>query len=307
MNKQMNAPELDIQDHFDANIQANNMGEWQQKYDQISEGAFYGSIKHLSLPKIKLFAEQSSRALKQQCSAGEAGLWLGFSDSADFKINGRTGKRDQMYYCSGLADFELVTPEHFSIYSLVMPTQVVESLLQTQQTDLHSLQLAKAAPTTVAQVKYYVEHLMSGNFLPASCDDLLLDSIADILQADQIENQEGLNSSQRYRVVKRVNEYLNDEKLKKPVTVGALIEVAFVSRRTLQYCMQSCLGLSPKQYISLLRLNQIRRRFLDPDESKNISELAFEHGYFHLGQFGQDYKRLFGETPGQTIARYRPH
>lgn len=307
MNKKKRAPQLVVRDHFDANIQASNMGAWQQRYDQISSGPFSGSIKELALPSIKLFAEQSSRALRQECAVGEAGLWLGFSDSAEFKINGHQGNAEKIFCRSGLADFELVTPESFCIYSLVIEQSVLEALNLVSQAEVNALQLSSVTPARVNSLKVYLKHLLSGDWLTDSCEKILLDAVADILQADAIEHEEGLSLSQRYRVIKRVDQYLNEEQLKTPVTVDELCQVAFVSRRTLQYCMQDCLGLSPKQYIRSLRLNQVRRRFLDPEENKNISDLAFEHGYFHLGQFGQDYKRLFGETPGQTINRFRSH
>ncbi|WP_413700559.1 helix-turn-helix domain-containing protein [Psychromonas sp. KJ10-10] len=62
-----------------------------------------------------------------------------------------------------------------------------------------------------------------------------------------------------------------------------------------------CYGISPKQYIQVLRLNQVRRELLNNQDSLTISEIAFNYGFFHLSLFSQNYKRLFGETPGQTL------
>ena len=31
--------------------------------------------------------------------------------------------------------------------------------------------------------------------------------------------------------------------------------------------------------------------------------VALAHGFWHLGQFAQDYRRMYAETPTQTLAR----
>jgi AraC family ethanolamine operon transcriptional activator len=49
-----------------------------------------------------------------------------------------------------------------------------------------------------------------------------------------------------------------------------------------------------------MRLNQVRRVLQSPEDNRTIAEIAFDFGFFHLGQFSQSYKRLFGETPTET-------
>ncbi|NMS18434.1 AraC family transcriptional regulator, partial [Vibrio parahaemolyticus] len=55
-----------------------------------------------------------------------------------------------------------------------------------------------------------------------------------------------------------------------------------------------------KQFIHRMRLNQVRRVLQSPEDNRTIAEIAFDFGFFHLGQFSQSYKRLFGETPTET-------
>jgi len=33
-----------------------------------------------------------------------------------------------------------------------------------------------------------------------------------------------------------------------------------------------------------------------------VKQVAYAHGFWHLGQFAHDYKRLFGESPSETLA-----
>jgi AraC-like DNA-binding protein len=36
---------------------------------------------------------------------------------------------------------------------------------------------------------------------------------------------------------------------------------------------------------------------------RNISSIAMGWGFTHLGRFSSDYKKLFGETPSETLKR----
>ncbi len=63
-------------------------------------------------------------------------------------------------------------------------------------------------------------------------------------------------------------------------------------------------GVSPKAYLQALRLNGVRRvlRRSDPLNSK-VSNVANYWGFWHMGQFAADYRRLFGELPSDTLRK----
>lgn len=89
-------------------------------------------------------------------------------------------------------------------------------------------------------------------------------------------------------------------------TVPSIVDVCAavgVSERTLQYAFRDGLGLSPVAYLRVLRLNQVRAMLRDPDRPPGtVTEAAMRWGFFHLGRFAGDYRRLFGETPAETRA-----
>ncbi len=37
------------------------------------------------------------------------------------------------------------------------------------------------------------------------------------------------------------------------------------------------------------------------DEGKTVTVIATEYGFFHLGQFAVDYRKMFGESPSETL------
>ena len=90
------------------------------------------------------------------------------------------------------------------------------------------------------------------------------------------------------------------------VELKDLCRVANVSERTLQYKFKSYLGLSPKRYLRVQRLNMVYKKLSHSNATDTkIADIANECGFFHLGQFAADYRRHFGELPSETLNRAR--
>ena len=87
-------------------------------------------------------------------------------------------------------------------------------------------------------------------------------------------------------------------------SVKELCSITHVSERTLEYAFHERFGQSPKTFTLMHRLNKVRKmlRHADPDVDR-IYEIAGCHGFFHMGQFTSDYKRLFEELPSDTLNR----
>jgi len=86
------------------------------------------------------------------------------------------------------------------------------------------------------------------------------------------------------------------------LTVTELCKVADVSERTLEYAFRERYGLTPKNYLLSYRLNSVRRQLRMADPKNNqVTEIARQHGFWHMGAFGADYKKLFAELPSKTL------
>jgi AraC family ethanolamine operon transcriptional activator len=129
------------------------------------------------------------------------------------------------------------------------------------------------------------------------------DALLTLLDTSQVDSSVSKSFERRQRIVAKARDYVlahRDE----AVTVPQLCERLFVSRRTLQYCFEDVLNLSPIQYLRLIRLNGARRSLRALSSSPaSVRDVAANWGFWHFSQFSSDYRKLFGQCPSEALAR----
>ena len=87
-------------------------------------------------------------------------------------------------------------------------------------------------------------------------------------------------------------------------TVSQLCHVTNVSERTLEYAFLEKYQVTPKEYIKANRLNKVKRELmLSKEQNTQISTLAVEHRFWHMGQFAADFRKQFGKLPSEFLNR----
>lgn len=90
------------------------------------------------------------------------------------------------------------------------------------------------------------------------------------------------------------------------VSVAQLSKVAGVSERSLRNAFYDVYTTSPKRYMKLWQLHQVRRMLRSGDAgAATVTEVATGNGFFELGRFAGAYKSLFGEAPSATLSQAR--
>ncbi|WP_409057591.1 AraC family transcriptional regulator [Streptomyces sp. SYP-A7185] len=105
----------------------------------------------------------------------------------------------------------------------------------------------------------------------------------------------------RPAAVKRVMEAVREHPAE-PYDAAQLAAVAQVSLRTLQEAFRKHVGMSPMAYVTEVRLQRVRMQLrTSPPDGANVTDVAYQWGFAHLGRFAQRYRARFGETPSQTL------
>jgi transcriptional regulator GlxA family with amidase domain len=93
----------------------------------------------------------------------------------------------------------------------------------------------------------------------------------------------------------------------KPVHITALCHALAVSERTLRTAFHRIHGLPPCRHLRMLRLSQAKRSLLAADRRLvTVTEIATCFGFLELGRFSVEYRKVFGESPSETLSRSPP-
>ncbi|MBN8989369.1 MAG: helix-turn-helix domain-containing protein [Rhizobiales bacterium] len=89
-----------------------------------------------------------------------------------------------------------------------------------------------------------------------------------------------------------------------PIQISALCAALSISERTLRKAFHRVHGLPPCRHLRMLRLQQARRALIANDSHlTTVTEIATAFGFLELGRFSVEYRKIFGESPSQTLNR----
>jgi AraC-like DNA-binding protein len=176
-------------------------------------------------------------------------------------------------------------PASWALKSMQLP------LTPANVTALQDLVKRHGAAVTQSQVTHRADALWS-----------IEDQMAAWL-AQQVIVAEGhmpLSASNR-EIVQRVDRWIRRH-LSQPITLDQLCAAAGVAARTLQQACLAYWGRTPLELVAARRLEAVRS-LLGAGAIGTVTEAAVRCGFSHLGRFSVEYRRAFGESPSDTLAR----
>ena len=90
----------------------------------------------------------------------------------------------------------------------------------------------------------------------------------------------------------------------RPIQPGELLAALGVGDRRLRRLFADVHGTSPSRFLTRHRLELARRR-LAGGEVDRVTDAGMSCGFYDLGRFASQYRRLFNELPSETLRRHR--
>lgn len=88
------------------------------------------------------------------------------------------------------------------------------------------------------------------------------------------------------------------------IAIEDIAHAAGIGRDKLFEGFRQHYGITPFAYLKKYRLERVHEALTSDRSRSNISAIASDWGFPHLGRFSMEYRELFGETPSQTVKRY---
>ena len=317
-----NTASMSIVQSIDAAEHAGRFSGWNLRMDQVSSGRFVGRLVIIRLSGLEIIRETTTQALIKQGTAWPDALVfsLPLAASSDGHFNGRSLTFPNVLLSDGADLPSLVTSTELDVVSIAVARERLSSSLdalgERRAADFvagyrQQHHLFGGLPQRLAALQRGFRQICDqGNRLGeaigfararASLEDTVVDALAEILSKNSWTDINGATAQKK--LVDRIRDYVFAH-VDDPPDIADLCRHVGVSRRTLQGCFQDALGLTPSQYLRMLRLNAVRRELralAAAGRPVSIGDVAARWGFWHWSRFTENYRLLFGELPSHTV------
>ena len=288
---------------------------WALQYEQLSSGQFKGRIHHVQLPEVTLVREDTNMALRQRGRLDDKvyGFAMALQDSSDLFFNGQRVP-EHAIMCGKGDELDLTTPAKFSLIALVVDRSLLNTLwermyqkplahwletqLVLQTTSIKAQNLRELQLTVLDQASALAHRQPDPQALRQLRDEILMEWLEAL--PPRVDTSDLPTLERRKKLVDRACELMLGH-ADEPLSILEVCSRVGTGRRKLNYCFQDVLGTTPIKYLRTVRLNSVRRALRQAAPGATIQDIASHWGFWHLSQFAQDYKQLFGELPSETL------
>ncbi len=289
---------------------------WTQRYTKLERGVFRGALTLGSDGAVQVYREHTQGAILQE---GETdGRMVGLAipvraSGAVFSFGARVAAQREVMGFFAPRRLNLRTPETFELLVVSVQRQMLAEFDQCHQLwcggRLRSARVGHL-PLWIRQelvdtMLALLDPALERQRLPRA-RLALLDCLAEALlkfEDAPVPAKSLMCRSTVQQALATVQQWMQ-ERADTPLNVAALCAELGLPRRTLQYCFEQALGISPLQYLKSVRLGGARRSLKQGTGS--VTDASLQWGFDHPSAFARDYQAMFGELPSQTLERVRP-
>lgn len=292
--------------------------DWDQQYYQLSSGRFEGSLELTQVGTTQIFREHWGKKIRYKGTAppGGYGFALPFDMQGTASWVGQKAERNSVILQAPGQEAHLVSSNNWDSLVFGISEEDVHSIVEklSGQRCLNGgfhgvLKLGDEAASRVRRLGrtfLYQSSVAGPNdhiHLIKLSDQLVKTFLCELVAASEPERSlVGLTKPSR--IVSRATELALSER-SGDIELLDICQELQVSLRTLHYAFQDVAGLSPATWLRKIRLNRVHKalRRASPTETM-VKQVAMDNGFLHAGHFSNQYQRLFGCLPSETLQRH---
>lgn len=299
---------------------AHSLQNWPQEYDQLSSGKFEGFLEDIQMDAVRVFRERMKQSVVQDTHTpmGKISMMIPHHvEPSDASEQARQIMSAGVTLLPYESDFSFVGPEELD-YSIISidHERLAELLSHETYTRLIGFKKSygiKTAPAFLVNIRQQLSELIeslkavkqtasNAELILKATEDKLIQLALTIYEADDKGNSQlkRLGNQHNY-IVQCCHDYVASSE-GSCASIVDICKALSIPHRTLNYSFHKATGTSPMQYLRAVKLNAARRELTK--SYLPVTDIAANYGFFHMGYFSQEYRRLFGETPSMTRKRY---
>jgi len=304
----------------DIEEQAASLREWNQTYEQMTPGRFVGGLHELCFPGVQLFRESTNQAVHEAGTPwwGSRAIGVPTRMEGAALFRGERVDTDALVTVGPHEELDFYTPRGFEILGLVVDSVALEQHARdVEHRDVVAAFAGKGVlrprAERVDEFRRLLQSVLQSSEVNPNAlqfrqaqrvlEQTMLGAVVGVV-ADETASPKSACTARR-QVVEAAKAVMR-RRIAEPITVADLCCELGVSRRTLQYSFQEVLSINPVRLLRAMRLNGARRDLKAGARPQDtVQDIAAKWGFWHLGHFVTDYKRMFGELPSETLGRRR--
>lgn len=290
---------------------------WEVEAVQREKGRLSSEVRLFQSKNMHLAEIQTSKSLMYKGCGPEK--WRSFlvriATHSPHIAHGLSVDKDEMFMTPTSHEVDVITPTNSHAFNLSFPAEELNRLLEKYDCESFFKQLRlggcfRPSPESLQrlcgvllQATAVVQSTnKEARRLTSMCEDVA-HAFGQCLGTTSPPIRQ-MSPNARRRIVRRVIDFIQSRPHEN-CKLAELCEAAEVSERSLLYAFKLELGMTPKAYLKIYRLHGVFRE-LRSGNCGSITEAATRWGFWHMGQFGVDYKDMFGELPSETLRAKSP-
>lgn len=282
---------------------------WELETTQLSPGRYRGNLKAIYTARTQLALADHGCGTRVRGSvpANTVVLSVPLTTTVPMQFRGHrvTGNHLFVQDARHGLDFSFLNP--ISIFSLAVQREDVEKRAAILWNCDPAVSFSGLIPFESEAIEERARHLLSSTLrtfiqhpqdlanpdLGSKIERRILDGLLATLR----EPLPPENSVARRWIARRAAAML-EVRCREDIDISDLCEAMGASRRTLHLGFMELYGVPPMKYLRALRLSGVRRDLAKAGrDPANVTAIATDWGFNHLGRFSAYYREFFGELP----------
>lgn len=286
--------------------------DWTTHYLQLAPGEFSGGLYEARFGDVTIGLEHYNLPMEEMfCAPYETLFFVGAETSAETFCESRPLSRSLNFLCTWDRLLHFVVQGHYSGFYVAVEAATADALLHDRdwRDTLRKHGMVEFRGTGAQEIRRGVASLL-GHARDSSDPDEVASLAEDVaLATARLMNplkagEPGMHASTRSYIYRKARDHMLD-RLDKSVAIADICRDLRVSQRTLEYAFKDIVGIGPKRYLTLQRLNRVRAEIVRHGGELSIIEASERWGFNHASRFAESYRRQFIELPSQTCERAR--
>ena len=287
---------------------------WSMSHAQVGRGRARIRLAIATTGRMQLAYVAKSPGCRAEGAPLPGMSVLGLALAGPFlQLQGRHWRSDRFGYVPSGAEYEVLGSKPHRMLALTVQSDLLDRAARSRWG--HGMPVDRSGPVLCEKhpggsrivartwgrwVAAVVRHpeLLRDPAVSAQMEEEVLGSILDA--AEMVDGPEPARPWRELAL--RAEAHLRDTLAEAP-QLSEICRAVRASPRSLHSSFKTTFNTTPKAYQIALRLDAVRNDLLRAPEGTTVTSVAMKWGFFQLGRFAGDYRRMFGEGPRDTLRK----